>query len=207
MNELELNIKAIEAMGFKVKNNLMSPDQDIYHKDGDKTFYQLKDLDTKQGIVSFYFSAFNFKDSVKDIVLPGAFTKTIKENRDRIKHLYNHNTTQSPGVIKELGQDTFGAFAVSQLFKAPHVIGQNVMVEYESGGITEHSMGYRSIKERFDSKQDANLISEVYLWEVSSLTAWGANKNARTIEVKDNKGKRDYVAEKELMTIFKGLQF
>jgi len=43
----------------------------------------------------------------------------------------------------------------------------------ESGLITEHSIGFQVVNE--SKKQDYNEITEVKLWEGSSLTAWGAN--------------------------------
>jgi len=192
-SELEYNIKAIEAMGFKVKNNSISTELDIFHKSEDKSYFQIKDMDEVKGIVSFYFSAFNNKDSDSDIVMPGSFTKTIKENKSRVKHLSNHNTTKSPGVILELGQDSHGAFAVSQLYKAPHTIGQDILIEYASGGITEHSMGYKVIKGYYDKAQSANIITEVFLWEVSSLTAWGANSKTPMRDLKSLKNNTDYL--------------
>ena len=43
----------------------------------------------------------------------------------------------------------------------------------DSGLITEHSIGFKTIKE--DKKSDANYMTEIRLWEGSSLTAWGSN--------------------------------
>ena len=53
----------------------------------------IKDVDVQTGIVTGYFSVFGNLDSDGDIVLPGAFKKTIKENgpdssKPRILHLY-----------------------------------------------------------------------------------------------------------------------
>lgn len=183
LSQYELNVKAIEALGLRVKNNPL----EVSLEKETKSFFQLKDIDLKTGQVAFYFSAYNVKDSDGDIILPGAFKKTFKENKSRIKHLYNHDRTQSPGVITELGDDEKGAFAVSQLYKAPHTVGTNVHIEYESGGITEHSMGFRVIRETMDRAAEANIIKEISLWEVSSLTAWGANQFTPVIGVKDVK--------------------
>ena len=177
LSQLELNIKALEKDGIKVK-----------HMSGFKPgtgspILQLKDFDSKKGIVAFYFSAFGNKDSDGDILQNGAFTKTIKENFARIKHLKNHDRVITPGVIKELHQDEFGAYAVSQL--VPTVIGKDTLIEYEHGIITEHSMGFGVMQEHMDKGTNANIITEVKLWEVSSLNAWGANMNTPTIGVKD----------------------
>lgn len=175
ISELELNIKYLQSQGIRVKNAAH------VGSSGGSTL-QLKDFDTNKGIVSFYFSNFNSKDSDNDIIKPGAFTKTIQENRKRIKHLKNHNMTQAPGTIIDIAEDSVGAYAVSQLVKS--TLGRDTLLEYEGGVITEHSMGFQVIKEQFDQFSGANIIQEVKLWEVSSLTAWGANENTPVIGVK-----------------------
>src|SRR5688572_29748388 len=48
----------------------------------------LKDIDEKKGRVLGYFSKFGNVDSDGDMIMPGSFTKTLKENGHRIKHLY-----------------------------------------------------------------------------------------------------------------------
>ena len=136
---------------------------------------ELKDADTVKGIVSFYFSAFDNKDSDGDIMRKGAFTKSIKENLPRIKHFKNHDPHLAVGRILELHEDSKGAYAVSQMSKS--TLGKDTLIEYQEGIITEHSHGFQTVKEKFDTSLDANVISEVKLWEVSSLTAWGANMN------------------------------
>lgn len=49
--------------------------------------YKIEDVDTKQGIVKIAVSAFDNKDSDGDIIIKGAWKKTISENLKRIKHL------------------------------------------------------------------------------------------------------------------------
>lgn len=171
LSQLELNIKALEKDGIKVKH--MSGYSGYHSKDG---IIQLKDIDYKNAIVSFYHSSFDDeKDSDGDIIQKGSFAKTIRENFARMKHLYNHDRTLAPGVVKEVAEDNKGCYTVSQL--VPTTLGKDVLVEYEYKVITEHSMGYGVDKQHYDKSRDANIITEIKLWEVSSLTAWGANKN------------------------------
>ncbi len=44
-----------------------------------KSNYRLKDVDEKKGVVTGYASIFNNIDSDNEIVMPGAFLKTIQE--------------------------------------------------------------------------------------------------------------------------------
>lgn len=139
-----------------------------------------KDADSKKGIVSGYFSRFDNVDSDGDIIRRGAFTKTINENgpdspNPRVKHLMNHNPSQPLGSLITLKEDATGLYYESQV--GSHNLGQDFIKMVESNLITEHSIGFRTIKKSQlkQDGQDVYEIKEVKLFEGSSLTAWGAN--------------------------------
>jgi HK97 family phage prohead protease len=145
----------------------------------------IKNVDVKKGIVQGYFSNFNSKDSDGDIIMPGAFTKTLLENgpnsaKPRIKHLLNHRTDQPLGRLEVLVEDANGLYYESQI--GQHTLGKDFLLMVEDGLITEHSIGFKIIKD--DMREEANYISELQLWEGSSLTAWGANENTPLVGVK-----------------------
>lgn len=138
---------------------------------------ELKDVDNAKGIVSGYFSAFGNKDADGDIILKGAFSRSINNNgpkslSPRIKHLLNHNPSQPVGKLVDLMEDEKGLLYTSQI--GSHTLGRDFIKMAESGLITEHSIGFQIIKEQKNSAGE-NEISEMKLWEGSSLTAWGAN--------------------------------
>lgn len=147
----------------------------------------IKDVDGKKGIVTGYFANFNTVDSDGDIIKPGAFVKTIAETgplsrKPRIKHILNHNPSQPLGVLQELKEDGFGLYYESKV--GSHNLGQDFIKMIESGLITEHSIGYRTIKfnqlkpwAEWKEGEAMRELTELRLWEGSSLTAWGANKN------------------------------
>ena len=105
---------------------------------------EVKELDEK-GIVTFYFNAFDNVDSDNDMSRKGAFIKTMSDQKGRVKHFKNHNIYQTPGVIKELGEDSRGAWARSALIMST-TLGRETYEEYKAGAITEHSFGYDVIK-------------------------------------------------------------
>ena len=148
---------------------------------------EVKDVDKKQGIVSGYFSAFNSKDSDGDIIKPGAFTKSINDwfPKGRIKHLLNHNPSQPLGVILDLKEDDYGLKYTSKI--GSHALGQDFIKMVDSGLIKEHSIGFQTIQEGKSKEEDANIITEVKLYEGSSLTAWGANENTPITDFKGYK--------------------
>lgn len=155
---------------------------------GEKTI-SFKDVDGKKGIVTGYFSAFDNVDGDGDIIRKGAFEKTIRENgpkssKPRIKHLMNHDPSQPLGLLQELKEDDYGLYYESKL--GSHSLGTDFIKMVESDLITEHSIGYRTIKrnqlqdyEGYQRNPKAGWfeLTELKLWEGSSLTAWGANAN------------------------------
>jgi HK97 family phage prohead protease len=148
---------------------------------------EVKDIDQKQGIVSGYFSAFGMVDSDGDIIMPGAFKRSIQdwgpEAKGRIKHLLNHDPSKPLGKIMELKEDGYGLLYRSQVGK--HSLGQDFIKMVESGLIAEHSIGFRTLREQ--KSDTANEIHEVMLFEGSSLTAWGANENTPLLGIKSIK--------------------
>lgn len=157
---------------------------------------EIKDVDKKEGIVTGYFSAFDSLDSDGDIIRSGAFQKSIQENgpqsqKPRIKHLLNHDPSKPLGVIQELKEDSYGLYYVSKI--GTHSLGQDFIKMVESDLVKEHSIGFRTIKERKDQKGEYNELLELKLYEGSSLTAWGANENTPLLGLKGNV---DLIAER-----------
>ena len=68
----------------------------------------IEDVDMQKGVVVLYASAFNNVDSVGDIMLPGAFTKTIGERAGRIKHLWQHDSYNPIGRPERMVEDAKG---------------------------------------------------------------------------------------------------
>ena len=148
---------------------------------------EIMDMNPKQGIVTGYFSKFNNVDGDGDIIRPGAFAKTISEQGPnsalpRIKHLMNHEPSQPLGKLLSLTEDSYGLAYESQI--GSHEGGEDFIKMIESGLITEHSIGFKIIKRNQIQSYESYLknpqlgqfeITEIKLYEGSSLTSWGAN--------------------------------
>ncbi len=138
-----------------------------------------KDADIKKGIVTGYFANFNNVDSDNDLILPGAFKKSISDtgplsSNPRIKHLLNHNPEQPLGKILLLIEDSKGLYYESQV--GSHSLGKDFLKMVESDLINEHSIGFRKIESEKSSDNSTTYLKQLQLWEGSSLTAWGANE-------------------------------
>jgi HK97 family phage prohead protease len=143
-----------------------------------------KDLDVKSGIVTGYFANFGSIDSDGDRIVKGAFAKTIKENGPEgtqlIKHLLDHNKNIAVGKLQELKEDEVGLYYESKAGR--HTNGRDFLLMAEDGIINQHSFGFRIIKEQ--KRQDANEISEVAMYEGSSIQFLGANRNTPVTGIK-----------------------
>ncbi|MBC6988941.1 HK97 family phage prohead protease [Hymenobacter sp. BT491] len=148
----------------------------------------LKDIDATGRTVQFYGSAFGNEDSDGDIILPGAFTKTIQENgpnsrQPRIKHLLQHNTRQILGKFTDLVEDPKGLLCTSVIANTKD--GDDALALYALD-LFEHSVGFRTIKSQWDETDPQNPVRhllELQLWEVSSVT-WGANAETPLVGIK-----------------------
>jgi len=158
----------------------------------------IKDADGKKGILTGYFSHFDNVDAQGDIIRPGSYVKTISEigpksAMPRIKHLLNHDATKPAGKLFELKEDlnANGLYYESQI--GTHKLGRDIIDMAESGLITEHSVMIVPIREKqIQSYQEYkanpskgwNEITEVKMYEGSSLTFWGANELTPLLSVK-----------------------
>ena len=152
----------------------------------DKTFAgfvvkELKAMDSENGemIVSGYASVFNVVDSWSDVILQGAFAKTISENMSRVKLLWQHDQTCPIGKILELKEDAKGLFFKAKISDTE--MGKEAHTLCKDGVIDEISIGFASIKD--DYTNGIRMISELKLWEISLVTL-GANEFAKITEVK-----------------------
>jgi len=108
---------------------------------------EIKDVDLQKRTVQAYYYNSQTVDSDNDIILPGAYAKSITERGPksalpRIKHLFNH--WDAAGVILELGEDENGGWFLSKLGR--HQVGRDVLTMYDDGIITEHSHGFEVVK-------------------------------------------------------------
>jgi HK97 family phage prohead protease len=153
----------------------------------------VQDVDVERGIVTGYFSVFGNKDADGDIVLPGAYKKTLRENgpqseRPRILHLFMHDSTKILGKPQVLKEDKKGLYFESKISDTS--LGRDVIQLYRDKVLTEHSIGYQIVKREVDEQAEVQKLIELKLWEGSTVS-WGANMEALVdtvkAEGKDNK--------------------
>ena len=145
---------------------------------------QLGDLieaDEKAGIVKGYGSVFGNVDSDGDIINKGAYKKTIEENGNRVKYLYQHDMDKPLGKIVKLGEDDKGLYFEAEIPKT--TLGKDVIELMKAGVITENSVGILPIQK--DNSGEYRQLNEVKLYEISAVTL-AANDQAILLDVKGN---------------------
>lgn len=144
----------------------------------------IKSFDEEAGTFEGYASTFDSApDSYGDVVDKGAFTKTISENKKRIKLLFNHNANEPIGNILELNEDDVGLH-----FKAKLSLGvqraREVLALMKDDVINTMSIGYDTITEEWKDK--IRHLKEVRLWDISPVT-FAANPEAVITGVKSGR--------------------
>lgn len=155
-----------------------------------KTFYEIKnifcddfvdtkmihDVDMKSRTVTGYFSRFGNVDYDGDIIIPGAFTKSIKERgnegKNLIPHILDHDIHLT---LKMLSKPKLYEKADGGFFESPISDTQNgidTLKLYRDGVINQHSFGFKITRK--EDKGGTREIKEAVIYEISTVTL-GAN--------------------------------
>lgn len=147
----------------------------------------LTDVDTTKKTVTGYASMFGNKDLDDDIILPGAFKKSIAENgpqgNNSILFLWQHQPGKvlaKPSVLKEDSQGLYYEATIT----SGATFAEDALKLIAGGLVEENSIGFQTVKSAIIQPDAQNWetwyreIMEVNLFEHSAVT-WGANPEAR----------------------------
>lgn len=149
-----------------------------------------------KGIVECFVAALGNKDSVGDICLPGCFTESLKRRKPRV--VWGHNWNEPIGKVLEIYEVGPNDPRLPQKMKERGVGGLFAKVQFNLGaekgkeafanvaffGLEqEWSIGYKTLDAVYDNGQQANLLKEVELYEVSPVLH-GANQLTATLSIK-----------------------
>ena len=143
----------------------------------------VKDVDVKKGIITGYLSDFDTKDYDGDVIVKGAYKKSITERHKDIKFLNHHLWHQPHGGFDVLQEDSKGLYFESTPLVKGVSYSDDTMKLYEAGIIKEHSVGFITVKADYDKKEQARIIKEIKLLEGSNVTL-GANPNTPYLGMK-----------------------
>jgi HK97 family phage prohead protease len=120
-----------------------------------------------------YGSVFGELDSYRDIVMPGAFVKSLREDfaekNRKVPMLWQHNSWAPIGVYTEIYEDAKGLYVEGQCnMKVQQGIECHALME--QGALTGLSIGYTTVNSEWNEKELTRKLIEVNLWEVSPVT-------------------------------------
>lgn len=142
---------------------------------------------TDSGEIRGYGSLFNEQDRGRDVVVKGAFTKSLNRQND-LKMLWCHDPAQPIGVWTKAEEDTRGLYLEGRVI--PEVAkGAEALALLRAKAIDGLSIGYRTVKSSKGSRGERRL-EELELWEVSIVT-FPMLPSARVTDVKQLSSIRD----------------
>lgn len=133
--------------------------------------------------VEGYASVFNNVDSYKDIVMPGAFAKSIKRRKPAM--LWQHNPNHVVGKWTDVEEQDKGLYIKGKLVDT--TMGMDVYKLAKAGAITGLSIGYSPTTYEIDKDKGVRRLTEIELYEVSFVT-FPANERAQLTRVKNVDG-------------------
>ena len=129
-------------------------------------------------------ASFGTVDQGRDIIVKGAFTKSITARpAPKVKMLYQHRTDQPIGVWTSLSETSKGLMAKGKLI-LESALAREVHALMKAGAIDGLSIGYRMLKDEIDRVKGIRKLLEVDLREISIVT-FPMNESAAVTAVKN----------------------
>lgn len=156
-------------------------------------------IDEAQGVVECFVAGIGNKDSVGDVLITGAFTKSLTRRKPRV--VWGHNWNDPIGKVIEIYEVAPGDRRLPSKMLNAGIGGLYARVQFNLnsekgreafanvaffGQEQEWSIGYKTLDSIFDPNIQANILKEVELYEVSPVLH-GANQLTGTISVKSDK--------------------
>lgn len=133
-----------------------------------------------------YGSVFGVKDSDSDIIVPGAFAKSVAawQEKGRLPALlWQHNMSEPIGIYTEMREDETGLYLKGRLLIDDDPLAKRAHAHMKAGSLSGLSIGYVLNDYEYDKQKDAFILKDIDLWEVSLVT-FPANDEARISNVK-----------------------
>ena len=164
------------------------------------------------GTFTGYGSVFGNRDSYGDIVLPGAFKRSLAEhrrNKTRPRMFWQHNPDMPIGSWIEMAEDDTGLLLTGRLNMDVQK-GREAYALLKAGDVEGMSIGYRVVEGIDDEKQGAYLLKHLELIEISvvslpanELATVGSVKSSRIQDYHARLSAGDRLKPREMEELFK----
>jgi len=170
--------------------------------------FRMKALDNQTGAFEGKLAVYSTVDLGGDMILPGAFTRSIQNQGSQVPLLWQHRTDEPIGTLTL--NDGPDALRVNGQLLLDLPMAQKAYLLLQSKIIKGMSIGYDVIKESMDN--NVRLLKELRLWE-GSLVTFPMNEAAHVTSIKSLdevagilRGFRPDDAKGEALTHFKNIK-
>jgi HK97 family phage prohead protease len=136
----------------------------------------------EEGRFAGYASVFDHVDNQRDVMLRGAFSRTIQGRARQVKLLWQHQQDEPIGVFDTLFEDAVGLYVEGRLLLSVQR-AREAHALLKEAAISGLSIGYSPVRYRIDAETGVRYLAEVDLWEISLVT-FPANSAANVTVVK-----------------------
>lgn len=155
---------------------------------------------SESGVFAGYASVFHVVDGQKDVILPGAFRKTLAKRAHRqqaeVKLLWQHAPQEPVGVFTDIREDAVGLYVEGRLLLEVQR-AREAYALLKSGALEGLSIGFRVVDYEIGA-DGVRHIKEVELLEISLVT-FPANQSAKVVSVKAGAKKPETLREMEAL--------
>jgi Escherichia/Staphylococcus phage prohead protease len=125
---------------------------------------------TEEGEFTGHAAVFNNEDLGRDVILPGAFAKSLtRRPAGKVKMLRQHDPEEPIGIWLDLAEDKKGLRAKGKLI-LDTVKGRETYALMRAGALDGLSIGFRTVKDRFDRAKGVRYLEELDVPEISIVT-------------------------------------
>jgi HK97 family phage prohead protease len=145
---------------------------------------ELKEVDGQAGVFTGYGNVFGVVDWYREVVVKGAFKKTLKDKKQSGKPivlLWQHDSKTPIGTLEAV-EDDHGLLVTATLTLGVQAADEAYLL-LKSGAIGAMSIGFNTVKDDLDAKTGIRYLKEIALWEVSLVT-FPANEASTVSTVK-----------------------
>lgn len=146
----------------------------------------VKSFDDATGTATFIASVFGNLDHDEDIIVPGAFSKSLEKRRP--KFIADHNWSVAAKLGKVLdSKETSEGLEITVEFGLHNPLAKQVYEDFKFDPEQEFSIGFTIPKGGSEFKNGVRYIKSAELYEVSNVLV-GANPATRLVGVKSADG-------------------
>jgi HK97 family phage prohead protease len=146
----------------------------------------MAEMAAPDGVFSGYASLFGVEDLARDVILPGAFGKSLKQRgAGGVKLLWQHDPAQPVGEWLDIREDARGLRVEGRILTELER-GRELLALMRAGILDGLSIGFRTVRANAAGRTGTRRLAEVDLWEISLVT-FPMLADARVSRVGENK--------------------